>query len=84
MEEASPIPIEAEVPKHRGQAYSEFEKKLSFDINEKKIPIEFGDYGVRFATKRIPCVSIVFYKQGEPIEDELTAEQHSPAYFQEE
>jgi hypothetical protein len=69
MNEATPIPIETEVPKHRGEAYTEFEKGLS------SISQTFNFYEM----KRIKCISINFYPEGEPIEDEITSQEEFPS-----
>lgn len=61
MEEASPIPIETTAPKHRGSAYTDFEKKISgMCVDDYRFYRE--DY--------IRCCSINFYPESVPQDEE--------------
>lgn len=59
MEAGHSIPCEDDpmVPKHRGEAYTDFEKSISSIVLSKG--------------KDIPVCSIVFFPQGVPIEDDI-------------
>lgn len=65
MRKASPIPIETPTPRHRGAAYTKFELTL-----EELYGPEFQIGLLKGRKEYVKCVSINFYPEGSPQDEE--------------